>query len=90
MLAEEQIKLLRKAIATLPGEPAAGAKWILAIVLEEDPPGMPPVVEQIKAAEPADKTPEQKLIAELQEAVAATRQRAETAEAKIVELKRGG
>ncbi len=90
MLSEDQIKLLRKAIGTLPGEPAAGAKWILAIVLEEDPPNMPPVVDQIKAAEPAEKTPEQKQIEDLTEALRATRARAEAAELKVLEMKRGG
>ncbi len=86
MLTEEQIKLLRKAIGSLPGEPAAGAKWILSIVLEDEPPDMPPVVEQIKAAEP---TPEQKRIAQLEEMVTATRARAEAAEMEILRLKRG-
>lgn len=90
MLSEDQIRLLRKAISSLPGQPAAGAQWILAIVLEEDPPGMPPVVEQVKAAAPAEKTPEQRQIEDLQEALAATRERAEKAEQKYVELKRNG
>lgn len=90
MLSEDQIKLLRKAISSLPGEPAAGAKWILAIILEEDPPGMPPLVQQVKDAEPAEKTAEQRQIEDLQEALAATRERAERAEVKYVELKRNG
>ncbi len=63
---------------------------ILSVVLEETPFVLRPSNEVAQPEAPADKTPEQKLLTELQEAVAATRQRAETAEAKIVELKRGG
>lgn len=85
MLSIEQVKLLQKAISTLPGEPAAGAKWILAIVLEDEPPNMPPVVEQLKAIVSDEKTPDQKRIEELEAALVATRQAKEAVEVKLLE-----
>ncbi len=77
-------------MVTLDWPAALGIARVLSVVLEETPFVLRPSNEVEKPETPADKTPEQKLIVELQEAVTASRQRAEAAELRLLEIKRGG
>ncbi len=75
---------------TLDWAPARSIAQVLSVVLEESTTVFPPSNEAAKPEVPAEKTPEQKQIEDLTEALMATRKRAEDAELHILEMKRNG
>lgn len=77
MLNETQVRLLKQLMIAVSGDGPAAR--VLSIVLEEKQPEPSP------EAASSDPTPEQKQIAELTEALLATRERAERAEIKLLE-----
>lgn len=90
MLAEAIVRSIRDVLVAsqVPGSEIAAR--ILNAVLEEPASVFPASNEGPKPEVPAEKTLEERQIEDLQAALTATRERAEKAEQKYVELKRNG
>lgn len=90
MLAEAIVRSIRAALVVSQAPDAQTAARVLDVVLEEVTVSVAPPTPQQILDGPAEKTPEQRQIEDLQEALMATRERADKAEQKYVELKRNG
>jgi hypothetical protein len=88
MLSEDQIRTLRDALRTLDWPEAKAISRVLSVVLQEEASAFPPSNEAAKSEVPSEPTIELKRcllrIAELEDALWATRERADAAEAKYV------